>query len=111
MTAPRITTDSYKIRSCHRIQSNAPKWADMGSNTFVYNLEEFIYFCSKYLYLTYRNKKYLYLKTFLQYLTFSFTFKYFLKHIVSINISVSRSHVMPAKLITFTATSPNSANY
>ena len=27
----------------------------------------------------------------------------FFKHIVSINISVSRSHVMPAKLITFTA--------
>ena len=32
---------------------------------------------------------------------------------VSINIPVSRSHVpgIPAKLITFTETSPNSANY
>jgi len=33
-------------------------------------------------------------------------FKYFFKYIVSINISASRSHI-----ITFTATSPNSANY
>ena len=37
-------------------------------------------------------------------------FKYFFKYIVSISISVSRSDVMPAKLITFTATSPYSAN-
>ena len=57
----------------------------------------------------FRNEKYLYLNTFLKYLTFSNTFKYFLKYTVSIYISVStsRSHVMPAKLITFTATSPN----
>ena len=66
---------------------------------------------SKYLYLTFRNEKYLYLNTFLKYLTFSNTFKSFFKYPVCINISVSRSHVMPVKLITFTATSPNSANY
>ena len=51
---------------------------------------------------------YLYLNTFLKYLTCS---NIFWKYIVSINISFSLSHVMPAKLITLTATSPNSANY
>ena len=50
---------------------------------------------SNYLYLTLRNEKHLYLNTF--------------KYIVSINISVSWSLVMLAKLITFTANhlSPN----
>ena len=42
-------------------------------------------------------------------------FKYFtkilFKYIITINISVSRSDVMPAKLIIFNVTSPNSANY
>ena len=61
--------------------------------------------------MTFGNEKYLYLNIFLKYLTFSNTFKYVFKDIVSINISVSRSHVMPAKLINFTATSLNSANY
>ena len=70
---------------------------DIGSNTFVFESMSIV--SSKYLHLTFRNEKYL--NTFLKYLIFS----------VSINISVSRSHVMPAKLITFTATSPNSANY
>ena len=42
---------------------------------------------------------------------FVFEFKYFFKYIVSINILFSLSHIMPAKLITITATSPNSANY
>ena len=45
----------------------------------------------------YRNEKYVF-KYFRK--TFSNTF---FKYIVSINISVSRSHVMPARLITFTA--------
>ena len=38
-------------------------------------------------------------------------FKYFFKYIVSSNISFSQSYILPAKLVTFTATSPNSANY
>ena len=38
-------------------------------------------------------------------------FKYLFKYIASIKISASRSHVMPAKLLTFTATSSNGANY
>ena len=40
-----------------------------------------------------------------------YIFKYFYRYVVSINISFSRSRVMPAKLITFTATLPNNANY
>ena len=35
----------------------------------------------------------------------------FFKYIVCINIPVSITHLMPAKRITFTATSPKSANY
>ena len=41
----------------------------MGSNTFVFENIEILF--SKYLYLTFRNEKYLYLNTFLKYLTFS----------------------------------------
>ena len=36
-------------------------------------------------------------------MAFSSAFKYFFKYIISNKISVSRSHVMPVKLITFTA--------
>ena len=43
--------------------------------------------------MTIRNEKYLYLNIFLKFLTFSNTFKYFFKCIVSINIYVSRTRV------------------
>ena len=74
-------------------------------------LKVFTYVFSKYLYLNFRKEKYLYLIAFLKYMTFLNTFKYLFKYIVSINISVTRSPLMPVKLITFTGTSPNSDNY
>ena len=78
----------------------------MGSNTLVF--ESFKILFKVFVFDVWELKVFV-VKIFLKYLIFSSTFKYF--KYFSINILFSRLHVMPAKLITFTATSPNSANY
>ena len=55
-------------------------------------LKVFKYFWKVIVSDLYRNEKYLYLNTFVNYFTFSNSFKYFFKYIFNINISVSWSH-------------------